>query len=127
MPSLRWHDPDQVRRSKVENLPLSPAHRTPVFADEYTPTVHCRGACVVICRFSARARLAVPFEPARYQCLSERMTALSALPVTQTSGVATRSSPMMLGSNRTPLGLPTYAPRGMDTPPPPPPLPSPCR
>jgi len=37
MPSLRWHDPDQVRRSKVENLPLSPAHRTPVFDTEYTP------------------------------------------------------------------------------------------
>src|SRR5664279_1066307 len=23
--SLRWHDPDQVRRSKVADLPLSPA------------------------------------------------------------------------------------------------------
>ena len=28
--SLRWHDPDQVRRSKRGSLPLSPAHRTPV-------------------------------------------------------------------------------------------------
>jgi hypothetical protein len=29
--SLRWHDPDQVRRSKRKKLPLSPVHRTPVF------------------------------------------------------------------------------------------------
>src|SRR5690606_11979224 len=28
--SLRWHDPDQVRRSKRFSLPLSPARRTPV-------------------------------------------------------------------------------------------------
>jgi hypothetical protein len=34
--SLRWHDPDQVRRSKIDNLPLSPAHRTPVFKTSVT-------------------------------------------------------------------------------------------
>ena len=33
--SLRWHDPDQVRRSKVDDLPLSPAYRTPVCATAY--------------------------------------------------------------------------------------------
>ena len=36
--SLRWHDPDQVRRGhgrSLEQLPLSPAHRTPVLAESY--------------------------------------------------------------------------------------------
>ena len=35
--SLRWHYPDQVRRSKLEKLPLSPAHRTPVFLPIIAP------------------------------------------------------------------------------------------
>ena len=35
--SLRWHDPDQVRRSKRGSLPLSPAHRTPVLTRSIIP------------------------------------------------------------------------------------------
>ena len=72
LPSLRWHDPDQVRRSKVENLPLSPAHRTPVFEIEYTPR---RRAALADALDVACAR-AVGWSG---QCLSARMIALQRL------------------------------------------------
>ena len=102
MTQIRF-DGRRLRTFLSARLTGLPCSSTSIRRRAATSLSPCDGGCARACR------------SCRCQCLSARMTLRRALPVTQTSGVATRSSPMMFGSKRTSPPRPTYAPSGMES------------
>lgn len=89
MVSLRWHDPDQVRRSKANTF-LSARFTGLPWWHESNP-----------CRAGSLDRGST----GEGYFLSALMSPDSALPLTQMNGMATAMSEMRFGSNRRPSSV----------------------